>query len=216
MVFAERFLLELRSCCFVHHHFAGCVGTDAANCLWKAVQFAGDELETRVVESGAAVVGHRDPAVKVGVFIVARHGEHVVGVPGKIVREVGSLDLLLARAGIFERHEQRGPVVKIRGNFREAVALGKHACDDVVADSPNRAVVVGEQSGFDFFMLGGAAVLIRADQRDFLAHVFVEKFRGLEEIVFVILFDDAKLVRIGERAKMYRGGIDGGSDVHEL
>src|SRR5207237_1428226 len=45
---------------------------------------------------------------------------------------------------------------------------------------------------------------------------FVQEFRGLEEIVFVILLDDAKLFGIGERTEMHGGGIHGGGDVHEF
>src|SRR5207249_3590906 len=73
-----------------------------------------------------------------------------------------------------------------------------------------------QQGGFDLLVLGGAAFLIGADQRDFLTHVFVQEFRGLEEIVFVILLDDAKLFGIGERTEMHGGGIHGGGDVHEF
>ena len=65
-------------------------------------------------------------------------------------------------------------------------------------------------------MLGGAAFLVGANQRHLLADVFVEKFCGLEQIVFVVLLDDAELVRVGERAEMHGSRIDGGGDVHEL
>ena len=104
-----------------------------------------------------------------------RDGQNVVGIPGKAVGEVRRFDLLFARAGIFERHKKRGAVVEIRGNVGEAVTLGIASGDDVVADFPDLAVVVGEQGGFDFFVLGGAVVLIGADQRDFLADVFVQE-----------------------------------------
>ena len=72
------------------------------------------------------------------------------------------------------------------------------------------------KSGFDFFVLGGAVVLVGADEGDFLADVFVQELGGLEEIVFVVLFDDAELVGFGERAEMNGGGIHGGGDVHEF
>src|SRR4029077_18366700 len=48
------------------------------------------------------------------------------------------------------------------------------------------------------------------------ADVFVEEFRGLEEIVFVILFDDAEFLRVVERTEMNGGGIDSGGDVHKF
>ena len=96
----------------------------------------------RVAEGGAAVVDHRDPAVEVGVFVVARDRQNVVRVPGKIIREIRSFNLLPARAGILQRHEQRRPVIKIRGNFGEAIAFGEHSGDNVVPDFPDWTVVV--------------------------------------------------------------------------
>ena len=57
---------------------------------------------------------------------------------------------------------------------------------------------------------------IGADERDFFADVFVEEFGGLQEIVFVILFENAELVGFGEGAKMHGGGIYGGGDVFEF
>ena len=71
-------------------------------------------------------------------------------------------------------------VVEIRGDFGETIALGVAAGDDVVADFPDLAVVVGEQRGFDFFALQGAVVVVGVDERDFFADVFVEEFGGIE------------------------------------
>ena len=71
--------------------------------------------------------------------------------------------MLLAGAGIFQRHQQSRPVVKIGGDFGESVALGIGSGNDIVADSPDLAVVIGEKGGFDFLVFGGAAVLIGAD-----------------------------------------------------
>ncbi len=99
--------------------------------------------------------------------------------------------LLLARAGVFQRHQECRPIEEVRGHFRKTVALRVHAGDDVIADFPDGPVVVGQQYGFDLFMLGGPAVLVRVHQGDFLADVFVEELGGLEEVVFVVLLDDA-------------------------
>jgi len=41
-------------------------------------------------------------------------------------------------------------------------------------------------------------------------------FRGLEEVVFVILFDDAEFFRIVQGTEMNRRGIDGRGDIHEF
>ena len=108
-------------------------------------------------------------------------------------------------------------VIEIRGDFGKSKALAVFAGDDVVADFPNLSVVVGKQSGFDFFALEIAiVVVVGVDERDFFADVFVEEFCGVEQIVFVILFEDAELRGIGERAEMDGGGIDGGGDVFEF
>ena len=108
-------------------------------------------------------------------------------------------------------------IVEIRGDFGEAIALGVAAGDDVVADLPDLAVVVGEQSGFDFFVFQIAVFVgVGVDERDLFADVFVEEFCGIEEIVFVILFEDVEFGGVGERAEVDGGGIDGGGDVFEF
>ena len=58
--------------------------------------------------------------------------------------------------------------------------------------------------------------MIRAHQRDFLADVLMQEFRGLEEVVFIVLFDDAEFFWIVQGTEMNRRGIDGCGDVHEL
>src|SRR5580704_14557318 len=99
-------------------------------------------------------------------------------------------------------------VIEIRGDFGKSKALAVFAGDDVVADFPNLSVVVGKQSGFDFFALEIAiVVVVGVDERDFFADVFVEEFCGVKQIVFVILFEDVELGGIGERAEMDGGGI---------
>ena len=57
---------------------------------------------------------------------------------------------------------------------------------------------------------------VGVDERDFFADVFVEEFCGIEEIVFVILFEDVEFGGVGERAEVDGGGIDGGGDVFEF
>src|SRR5260370_14887906 len=103
MVFAESFLVKLpgglrdgRSYAHLRPYHVSAIG--------HAIQFTGDELETRVTESGAAVVDYGDPAIEVGVLVVAGDGKDVIGIPGKIVRQIGSLDLLFFRARIVKRH----------------------------------------------------------------------------------------------------------------
>src|SRR6266478_1507319 len=100
MVFAESFLLELLSRLRHGHGYAHFRPWHHA--IGHAIEFAGNELEARVAKSGAAVVDDSDPAIEVGALVVARDGKNVIGVPGKTIREIGSLDLLFFRAGIFE------------------------------------------------------------------------------------------------------------------
>src|SRR5271169_1598126 len=44
----------------------------------------------------------------------------------------------------------------------------------------------------------------------------MEKLGWLEEVVFVVLLDDAELIGIGERTEMDRCRVHGSGDVHEL
>jgi hypothetical protein len=45
---------------------------------------------------------------------------------------------------------------------------------------------------------------------------YVEEFRGLQEIVFVILFDNAEFLRLRQRAEVDGCGINGRGDVFEF
>src|SRR5713226_4149653 len=65
-------------------------------------------------------------------------------------------------------------------------------------------------------MLGGPAVLVGAHKGDFLADVLVEELGGLEEVVFVVLLDDAEFLWVGEGAEMHGGRIYGGGDIHQF
>ena len=177
---------------------------------------AGDELELGVGVGDAAVVDERDPAVEVGGLFVAPDGQHVVGAPIHVAREVGGFDALRVGAAIFERPDERGPAVEIFGEIGEAIGVGRHAGDDFVADFPDWAVVVREKHGFRFDPSRRAGVFFRAHERDFAADVFLEKLLRIEQIVFVILLDDVELRGVDERAEMNRGGIDGSGDVFEM
>src|SRR5216684_2385106 len=44
----------------------------------------------------------------------------------------------------------------------------------------------------------------------------MEELRGLKEVVFVVLFDDAELFGVVQRSEMDSGGIDGCGDIHEF
>src|SRR5207244_11459473 len=104
---AEGLLWELRCCSIVHDRMPDGQGVDGGRGL-HTVQFTGDEFEVRVVKAGAAVVDDGNPAVEVRVLVVPSAREDVIGVPGKVVGKIGSLNLLLAGAGIFQRHNEIG------------------------------------------------------------------------------------------------------------
>ena len=53
-----------------------------------AVEIAGHQLKLRVVERRAAAVDHRHPAVDVRGLVVARHGEHVIRIPGQLAGKI--------------------------------------------------------------------------------------------------------------------------------
>ena len=177
---------------------------------------AGDELELGVGVSDAAIVDERDPAIEVGAFFVAPDSENVIGVPIHVAREVGSFDALGFDAAIFEHPDERGAAVEIFGEIGKAIGVDRHAGDDFVADFPDWAVVIGEKHGFCFDPSRRAAVFFRAYERDFLADIFLEELLGIEEIEFVVLFDDIELRGIDERAEMNCGRIDGSGDVFEM
>ncbi len=159
VVFAESFLLKLPGGLRHGHSYAHLRPYHVA-AIGHAIEFAGDELEAGIAEGGAAVVDDGDPTVEVSVLVVARDGENVIGVPGQIAGEVGGFNLLLFRAGVFQGHQKSRTLVEIGGHFRKAIAFGIDSSDYVVANFPNGTVVVGKQSRFDFFALGGAALLV--------------------------------------------------------
>ena len=102
----------------------------------------------------AAVVDDGNPAIQVSILVIPRDGKDVIGIPRQIARQVRGFNLLLFRAGVFQRHQQRGALVEIRRDFGEAITLGKHSGHDVVADFPDRPVVIGKQGRLDLFALG--------------------------------------------------------------
>ena len=164
----------------------------------------------------AAGIRQRHPAVQVRRLILAAHRQNVIRIPRKIPRQVRRLNLLLPRAGIFQRHQQRRPFIKIRRHFRKAVALVITASNDVVPDFPHRPVVIRQQSSFHLFPLSLAILAKRAHQRHFLAHVLVQQFRRIQQIVFVVLLNHAQLVRLRQRPEMHRGGIHRSRNIREL
>ena len=183
--------------------------------LAHAIQIAGHELQRRVAERRAAAVGERHPAVEVGRLVVARHGQHVVGVPRQLAGQIRRFDAVPRRAVVVERPDERRPRVEVAGQLGEADVIGVQAGDDLVADLPDRRVVVAEQPRLHLFFPRRAVVLPRAHERDVAADVLAQQLVRLEQVVFVVLLEHADARRLGERAEVHGRRIDRRGDVHE-
>ena len=98
----------------------------------------------------------------------------------------------------------------------ETVAAAGHAGDDIAADFPDRrAIIICEKRGFGFFPLGGTVFLHGAKDGDFATDIFIENFIGVEQVVFVVLFEYAQFFGISNGAEVNRRGHHGRGDVHE-
>ena len=86
---------------------------------------------------------------------------------------------------------------------------------DLVADLPDRAVVVAEKTRLHFFLARRAALLHAAHQRDLAADVLAQQLVGLEQVVLVVLLEDADARRLAHRSEVHRGWIDRRGDIHE-
>ncbi len=194
------------------HH----VGFHAVEHLAHAIELAGNQLERGVPERRAAAVGERDPAVDVGELVVARDGQDVVGVPRQLRGEVRRLHTVVRRpALVVQRPDQRGPREQVARQFRKADVIGVEAGHDLAADLPDRRVVVAEKPGGDGFFPHGAAVLPQPYQRDVTPDVLAEQLLRLEQVVFVVLFEDVEPRRLGQRAEVHGRRVDGGGNIHE-
>ena len=215
MVLGERFLRHRRRRGHLHA-LARIVEPSLRDRLPHAIQIAGDELQLGVPERRAAAVLERDPAVEVRALVVARDGQHVVGVPGQLAGEVRRLDAMRLRAAVLQRPDERRAAEEIVGQLGEPDVIGVQAGDDLLADAPDRRVVVAEELGLDLFLPRRSVLLHRAHERDVAADVLAQQLVGFEEIVFVVLLEDADARRLGQRSEVHRRRIHGRGDVHEL
>ena len=183
--------------------------------LADAVEIAGHELEPRVPERRAAAVDQRHPAVEVGGLVVARDGEHVVGIPRQLAREIRRLDAVLLDAVVVERPDERRSRVEVLRQLGKPDVIGVHAGDDLVADLPDRRVVVAEEPRRHFLGTCRAVLLLHAHQRHVAADVLAQQLVGLEQVVLVVLLEHARARRLGERSEMNGRRIHGRRDVHE-
>ena len=87
---------------------------------------------------------------------------------------------------------------------------------DVVADLPHGGVVVAEKPRGDLLFARRAAFGRGPHQRHVAADVLAQQLLGLEQVVLVVLLEDADARRLAERSKMHRRRVHGGGDVHEM
>ena len=158
----------------------------------------------------------RDPAVEVRALVVARDGQHVVGVPRQLAGQVRRLDAMRLGAAVLQRPDERRPAEEIVGELGKADVIGVQAGDDFLADSPDRRVVVAEELGLHLFLTRRAVLLHRAHEGHFAADVLSEQLVGLEKIVLVVLLQHADAGRLGERSEVHGRRVHRRRDVHEL
>ena len=179
------------------------------------MQVAGHQLQLRVLVRRPARVVHGHPAIQVRLHVVSRHGQHVVGHPRHVRRQVRRLDAVLPLPGVVDLPHQRWPAVQVLGDLGEPVLLGVHAGDDLVADLPHRRVVEGQQSPGDFLLTAGAVVHARADQRDVAADVLLQQALRVEQIELVVLLEDAEPRGLAQRAEVHRRRVHRRRDVEK-
>ena len=181
-----------------------------------AVQIAGHELQFRVGEGRAAAVGQCDPPIEIGGLVVAADREHVVRLPRQAASKVRRLDAVARASPVQELPDERGPAVEIGGEFGKTDVVRVEARDVLVADLPDRAVVVADEPGFHLFLLRRAVLGAQPDEHHLAADVLAEELLRLEQVVLVVLLEDAHARGVRERAEMHRGRIHGGRDVDEV
>ncbi len=184
--------------------------------LAHPIEIAGNELQLGIAKRRAAAVLERDPPIEIGALVVARDGEHVVGVPRQLAGKVRRLDPMRLRAAIGQRPDERWPAVQVVRQLRKPDVIGVHAGDDFLADTPHRRVVVAEELRFDFFLMCGAVLLHGADERDLTTDVLAQQLVGLEQVVLVVLLQHVDARGLGQRSEMHGRRIDGRGNVHEL
>src|SRR5678815_2497747 len=119
------------------------------------------------------------------------------------------------RTGVLERPDQRRTRVEIARQLGKANVIGEHAGDDLIANLPDRGVVVAEKPGFHLFLPRGAPGLDEAYERDVAADVLAKQLVGFEQVVLIVLLEDVETSGLGQRADMHRRRVHRGCDVHE-
>ena len=148
------------------------------------------------------------------------HGEHVIGVPVHLIGQVRSLHRLLTCLAIVQQPDQCRLAVEVFRQVGKDVAVSSHAGDNFVSHLPNGPVVVRQEHGLHGNFLGGIVFRDDADQRQFLADIFLQELLRAQQIVLVILFEhieflgssqgnDVNCCRIHLRGNIHVAQVDG-------
>ena len=178
----------------------------------QQVDIAGQKFDLGVLEGGAGLVGDGHPAGQVHVVAGLVDAGPVIDVPAHLPGPVGHLDQFAPALLRVELPDKRGPGQEAAGQHGET-----HVLD---VPDPRQQVHPGRRLQHQLRRieaeerpLNDLAVL--RDDADPLVDVLVEQLVGADEIVLVVLLDDAGHVRLAQGGKLHRVRLDGGRDVGE-
>ena len=123
----------------------------------------------------AALVHHGHPTIQIRKLLIGMHGEHVIGVPVHLIRQVRSLHCLLTCLAIIQQPDECGLAVKVFRQVGKDVTVRPHAGDNLISHLPNGPFVVSQKHGFHGNFFGGIIFLDHANQGQFLADIFLQK-----------------------------------------
>ncbi len=105
--------------------------------------------------------------------------------------------------------------VEVAGQLGKSNVIRAYAGDDIAADPPDRPVVVAEKPRRDRCFTRRTVLGPRANQRDIPADILFQELVGVEQVVFVVLFEHREAQRFRERANVNCRRVHRGGDVHE-
>jgi hypothetical protein len=118
-------------------------------------------------------------------------------------------------AGVIQRPDERRVREEIPRQLGKLDVIGVQAGHDFVADLPDRSIVVAEKTRLHLFLARLPVLRSPPHQRDVAADVLAQQLLRFEQVVLVILLEDADARWLGQRAEVNGRGIDGGRNVHE-
>ena len=115
---------------------------------------------------------------------------------------------------MIEEPDQGGFGDQVRGDLREEDPA-RMSVGDIPSDLIDRGpFIVGQHRGRNNFLLFG--VIISGIELHFLAHILIQELAGIQQVIFVILFQHLKLPGIFEGLDADTGGNDLGGHIPEF